>query len=105
MFAGWFAAIAATPARRIGVGLLTAALFAGVAAGGANAQADFPTKAIRLIVPFAPERLVWASDCPFVGEEANVTYQQTIDWLTDCAPDPAVRRKIVCDTPLRRYFS
>ena len=40
-----------------------------------------------------PDRLVWASDCPFVGEEDNVTYQQTIDWLKECVPDPAVRRK------------
>lgn len=52
-----------------------------------------------------PDRLVWASDCPFVGEEKNVTYQDTINWLNDCAPEAAVRRKIVCDTPLRLYFS
>jgi predicted TIM-barrel fold metal-dependent hydrolase len=51
-----------------------------------------------------PDRLVWASDCPFVGEEKNVTYQQTIDWLNTCVPDDGVRRKIVCDTPLRLYF-
>jgi predicted TIM-barrel fold metal-dependent hydrolase len=59
----------------------------------------------ELVKQAGPDRLLWASDCPFVGEEANVTYQQTIDWLTACVPDPAVRRKIVCDTPLRLYFS
>jgi predicted TIM-barrel fold metal-dependent hydrolase len=59
----------------------------------------------ELVKQAGPERLVWASDCPFVGEENNVTYQQTIDWLKACVPDPATRRKITCDTPLRFYFS
>jgi predicted TIM-barrel fold metal-dependent hydrolase len=51
------------------------------------------------------ERLVWASDCPFVGEEKNVDYQQMIDWLNTCVPDAATRRKVACDTPLKLYFS
>ena len=34
-----------------------------------------------------PERLMWASDCPFVGHESQFSYQSTIDWLTDCVPD------------------
>jgi predicted TIM-barrel fold metal-dependent hydrolase len=51
------------------------------------------------------DRLVWASDCPFVAEEGNVAYQQTIDWLNDCVPDPEERRKIYCDTPLKLFFS
>lgn len=59
----------------------------------------------ELVKQAGTERLVWASDCPFVGEERNVTYQQTIDWLKDCVPDMATRRKIVCDTPIRLYFS
>jgi len=59
----------------------------------------------ELVSQAGPDRLVWASDCPFVGEEKNVTYRQTIEWLATCVPDTAVRRKIVCDTPLRLYFS
>jgi predicted TIM-barrel fold metal-dependent hydrolase len=59
----------------------------------------------ELVKQAGPDRLVWASDCPFVGEEKHITYQQTIDWLNDCVPDPAARRKIVCDTPLKLYFS
>jgi predicted TIM-barrel fold metal-dependent hydrolase len=66
------------------------------------ASADWARELVRQA---GPDRLVWASDCPFVGEEKNVTYQQTIDWLNACVPDAAVRRKIVCDTPLRLYFS
>jgi predicted TIM-barrel fold metal-dependent hydrolase len=59
----------------------------------------------ELVKHAGPERLVWASDCPFVGEEKNVSYQQTINWLNACIPDAAARRKIVCDTPLKLYFS
>lgn len=59
----------------------------------------------HLVAQAGAERLLWASDCPFVGEEKNVTYRQTIDWLNGCIPDPAIRRQIYCDTPLRLYFS
>lgn len=63
------------------------------------------TVAKHLVTQAGGERMLWASDCPFVGEENNVTYQQTIDWLNACVPDPATRRRIYCDTPLRLYFS
>lgn len=59
----------------------------------------------HLVAQAGAERMLWASDCPFVGEEKNITYQQTIDWLNACIPDPATRRQIYCDTPLRLYFS
>jgi predicted TIM-barrel fold metal-dependent hydrolase len=51
-----------------------------------------------------PDRLVWASDCPFVGCEQQVRYQDTIDWLIDCVPDQAQRRKIFGETALKLYF-
>jgi predicted TIM-barrel fold metal-dependent hydrolase len=61
---------------------------------------------VRELVRRAPaERLVWASDCPFVGEEKHINYQQTIDWFNACVPDGRTRRAILCDTPLRLYFS
>jgi predicted TIM-barrel fold metal-dependent hydrolase len=59
----------------------------------------------ELVRQAGPERLVWASDCPFVGEEKHVTYRQTIDWINACLPDAQTRRKIYCDTPLKLYFS
>ena len=37
------------------------------------------------------ERMLWASDCPFVGVEST-TYQSTIDWLAEVVPDPAMRQ-------------
>jgi predicted TIM-barrel fold metal-dependent hydrolase len=50
------------------------------------------------------DRMVWASDCPFVGDEA-VRYQSTIDWLAQVVPDAAERRRICADNPLALYFA
>ena len=65
------------------------------------AAADYARELVRVA---GPDRLVWASDCPFVGHEKDVRYQDTIDWLTDCVPDPAARRKIFGETALKLYF-
>ncbi len=51
------------------------------------------------------DRLFWASDCPFVGEETRVTYEETIQWLEDTVSDPAARRQIFGENALRFYFS
>ena len=51
-----------------------------------------------------PERLLWGSDCPFVGHETTVTFQDTLDELVSWAPDPRTRRKL-SDTALKLYFS
>lgn len=50
------------------------------------------------------ERLVWGSDCPFVGHESHVSFQDTLDEYTAWVPDPATRRRI-SDTALQLYFS
>jgi predicted TIM-barrel fold metal-dependent hydrolase len=52
-----------------------------------------------------PDRLVWASDCPFVGMETEMNYQSAIDWLVECVPDAACRRKIFGEAALKLYFS
>ena len=51
-----------------------------------------------------PDRLVWASDCPFVGHEGQFPYQATIDWLDECVPDAAARAKIFGETALQALF-
>ena len=53
----------------------------------------------HLVAQAGADRMLWASDCPFVGEEKNITYQQTIDWLNACIPDPATRRQIYWRLP------
>ena len=46
-----------------------------------------------------PERLVWASDWPWVNHEAGTTYRGCLDWLHAWVPDEAARRSILADTP------
>lgn len=58
----------------------------------------------RLLEEAGPERLVWGSDCPFVGFESAVTYRDTLKDLITWVPDPVVRRKISA-TALKLYFS
>lgn len=49
-------------------------------------------------------RLVWGSDCPFVGCE-DTRYQETIDWLAEAVPDAGSRRRIGGLNALELYFS
>jgi predicted TIM-barrel fold metal-dependent hydrolase len=51
------------------------------------------------------ERLVWGSDWPFAAFEDKVTYAGTIATLSEWVSDPAVRRQIGGETPLRLYFT
>lgn len=56
-----------------------------------------------LIGAVGDERFVWASDCPFVGEESRIDYQQTIDWLVEAVPDEASLRRIFFDNAAALY--
>jgi predicted TIM-barrel fold metal-dependent hydrolase len=58
----------------------------------------------KLLEHAGPERLVWGSDCPFVGHEAAVSYRDTLDDLDAWVPDAVTRRKISA-TALKLYFS
>lgn len=51
------------------------------------------------------DRLVWASDCPFVGHESQFPHQATIDWLNECVPDAAARTRIFGQTARKLYFN
>ena len=57
----------------------------------------------NLLYHAGPERLVWGSDCPFVGYEAAVSYRDTINDLAEWVPDAATRGKM-SDTALKLYF-
>lgn len=48
------------------------------------------------------DRMLWASDCPFVGQEST-TYQSTIDWLEEAVPDPQ-HRQILGLNAIDLYF-
>jgi predicted TIM-barrel fold metal-dependent hydrolase len=50
------------------------------------------------------ERLVWGSDCPFIGHEGHVTFEGAINELAAWVPDAHQRRRL-SDTALKLYFS
>ncbi|HVY86935.1 MAG TPA: amidohydrolase family protein [Caulobacterales bacterium] len=50
------------------------------------------------------KRLLWGSDCPFVGHESAVRYQDTLDSFYHAVPDARMRRQI-SDNALNLYFS
>lgn len=51
------------------------------------------------------ERLVWGSDSPFAGHEDRMSYAEALADFEYCFPDPAVRRRIGGETPMRLYFT
>ena len=72
------------------------------ATGSGRRRKEYARELLRVA---GPDRLVWASDCPFVGHEGQFTYQATIDWLTDAIPDAAARAKIFGATARELYFN
>ena len=66
--------------------------------GGADAQPY-----VDALLDANPQRLVWASDWPFVGFEEKVRYAQCVEWLHAWVPEERARRAILVDTP-RRLF-
>jgi predicted TIM-barrel fold metal-dependent hydrolase len=73
--------------------------------GGYRLGAQAVDYARELVRVAGPDRLVWASDCPFVGHENQFPYQATIDWLNEAVPDPSARAKIFGQTALQLYFN
>jgi predicted TIM-barrel fold metal-dependent hydrolase len=59
---------------------------------------------LELIRHTGGERLVWGSDCPFVGEE-DTTYQSTLDWFRDAVPDRKTQQRILGENAWELYFT
>jgi predicted TIM-barrel fold metal-dependent hydrolase len=59
-----------------------------------SAGCDHAGLAARLLAEGGPERLLWASDWPFVGHESRVTYRQMVESFEQVIPDPLTREKI-----------
>lgn len=51
-----------------------------------------------------PDRLFWASDCPFVGHEGELEYADTIRWLDDLVLQTQSAEKIFGLNARRFYF-
>jgi predicted TIM-barrel fold metal-dependent hydrolase len=57
-----------------------------------------------LLAEAGPERLLWGSDCPFVGHEKRMDFGRAVAALQRWVPDP-VRRRRISQTALQFYFS
>jgi predicted TIM-barrel fold metal-dependent hydrolase len=60
--------------------------------------------AAKLLQEAGPERLMWGSDCPFVGHESSVDFAATLRSLAEWVPSAQARRRMT-DTALQFYFS
>lgn len=56
------------------------------------------------LAELGPERLFWASDCPFVGHEGELQYADTLRWLEAQVPDAETRRLLLGENAWRFYF-
>lgn len=59
----------------------------------------------ELLKQAGPDRLLWASDCPFAGFEGKFAFQQTIDAVLAWAPEGVARHNIFGGNALKLYFS
>jgi D-galactarolactone isomerase len=59
----------------------------------------------KVLVKTAPERMLWASNWPHLGQprERPPDEAMLLDMLLDWAPDEAARRQILVDNPARLY--
>ncbi|MEO8465516.1 MAG: amidohydrolase family protein [Gammaproteobacteria bacterium] len=65
-----------------------------------NTEAEFDRYLLERI---SPDRLLWGSDCPFIGHEGAVAYQDTLDAFAAAVPDVRTRHAISA-TALDFYF-
>lgn len=56
------------------------------------------------LAELGPDRLFWASDCPFVGHEGQFPYAATIEWLAEQLPDARQRELIFGANAHAFYF-
>lgn len=61
--------------------------------------------AAELLRTAGPERLVWASDWPFMAFEGEVTYAKCLDAFAEWVPDAEARRRIGGETAFDLYFT
>ncbi|MGR3661147.1 MAG: amidohydrolase family protein [Paracoccaceae bacterium] len=67
-------------------------------------QSDPDELAVALLATGGWERMMWASDWPFVGYHGQYHYDQAVAALAERVPDAAMRQKIGYDTAASFYF-
>jgi len=75
-----------------------------IKASGPHRLGEGAVEVLRMLVQeVGHERVVWASDCPFVGEESRISYAQTLAWLKEALPDSATQRRVMSDNAIALY--
>jgi predicted TIM-barrel fold metal-dependent hydrolase len=69
----------------------------------AHPYEDAQTYMRELLRVFGPDHCVWGSDWPFLRATVRMDYAPLLTLFARVVPDPAVRRRILWDTP-RRLF-
>jgi len=89
-----------------GFRLLGTSAWSGTASADPDADADAIASEVagELLRRVGPQRLLWGSDCPFVGYESRISYGYALERLRAWVPDPAVRAEM-SRTALKLYFS
>ncbi|MFJ3464492.1 amidohydrolase family protein [Achromobacter spanius] len=57
----------------------------------------------QLLDAYTPERLMWGSDWPHTEHRHLASYTAATQWLDAWIDDPAQRRTVLADTPLRLF--
>lgn len=57
----------------------------------------------QLLDAYTPERLMWGSDWPHTEHRHLASYAAATQWLDAWIDDPAQRRAVLADTPLRLF--
>ena len=76
-----------------------------VSAGYRLGEERVATYGRELLRTVGHERLLWASDCPFVGDEQATTYRQTMQSVDAWMPDAATRSAVFGGNAVKLYFS
>jgi predicted TIM-barrel fold metal-dependent hydrolase len=56
-----------------------------------------------LLEAFTPDRCMWGSDWPFLRAPERIDYGLVLALIEQLLPDPAVRRKVLWDTPAKLF--
>jgi predicted TIM-barrel fold metal-dependent hydrolase len=66
-------------------------------------HADARPFVAALLAAFTPDNCVWGSDWPFVMATERIDYGPLLKLFESLVPDPAVRTKVLWDTPCRWF--
>lgn len=57
----------------------------------------------RALAQHAPERMLWASNWPYLMTTPRPDDQRMLELLSEWAPDSAIQKRILCDNPQEVY--